>query len=326
MATTSTVTGAQAIAALLREAGINRVYALSGNQIMALFDAFIDADIDIIHVRHEAAAVHMADAAARLTGTPQVALVTAGPGHANAVSALFSALSSQSPVVMLSGHSPAKNPGLGHFQELDQATMARPVTKAAWTPSSADTLVETVGQALALSVSGTPGPVQVSLPVDLLEGEAAPCAIRWAPPSATEEDAVAEVKRLLTNAARPIIVAGPSACRGQYWQALTRLSARTGIAIVAAESPRGLKDPALGVYGQCLGQADVVILAAKEMDFTLGYGASPTIGETAVVVDIAPGERATKINEHASAGRIYQRLIGTPENLVEALDSGLPDA
>ena len=71
--------------------GVTRVFALSGNQIMSVFDACIDSGIELVHVRHEAAAVHMADAWGRLTGMPGVALLTAGPGHANALSAMYTA-------------------------------------------------------------------------------------------------------------------------------------------------------------------------------------------------------------------------------------------
>ena len=76
--------------------------------------------MSIIHTRHEAAAVHMADAWGRLTGEPGVALVTAGPGHLNAMSALYGALMAESPVVLLSGHAPLGQPGRGAFQEMDQ--------------------------------------------------------------------------------------------------------------------------------------------------------------------------------------------------------------
>ncbi len=83
---------------------------------MALYDTFIDAQIEIVHVRHEAAAVHMADGWARTTGEPGMALVTAGPGHANSVSALYTAKCCESPLVILSGHAPVLNNREGHFQ------------------------------------------------------------------------------------------------------------------------------------------------------------------------------------------------------------------
>src|SRR4029079_725922 len=117
----------------LKRLGCRRVFTLSGNHIMSIFDAALDAGLDLVHVRHEAAAVHMADAWGRLTGEPGIALVTGGPGHANAVGALYTALAPESPLVLLSGPAPLAELGRGAFQEMAQADLAAPVTKASWT-------------------------------------------------------------------------------------------------------------------------------------------------------------------------------------------------
>ena len=110
--------GAELLVDTLLRAGVRRLFSLSGNQIMPVYDACIDADISIVHVRHESAAVHMADAWAQITGELGVALVTAGPGFGNALSALFSARHSESPVLLLSGDSPVAADGNGAFQEM----------------------------------------------------------------------------------------------------------------------------------------------------------------------------------------------------------------
>src|SRR6185369_6173415 len=112
-----TIRGADLVVAALAERGVRQLFSLSGNQILPLYDATIGRDMRIIHTRHEAAAVHMADAWGRLGEEPGVALVTAGPGHLNALSALYGALMAESPVVMLSGHAPAGQAGRGAFQE-----------------------------------------------------------------------------------------------------------------------------------------------------------------------------------------------------------------
>src|SRR5689334_5426915 len=101
---TENLRGADIVMRSLARMGVARIFTLSGNHIMSLFDAAIEAKIELVHVRHEAAAVHMADAWGRLTGQPGVAMVTGGPGHANAVGALFAALGGESPLVLLSGH------------------------------------------------------------------------------------------------------------------------------------------------------------------------------------------------------------------------------
>ena len=107
--------GADALVRSLANAGVPHVFALSGNHVMCVFDAIRDARLKLVHTRHEAAAVHMADAWARITGEPGIALVTGGPGHANALSALYTALMAESPVVLLSGHASNDEAGLGAF-------------------------------------------------------------------------------------------------------------------------------------------------------------------------------------------------------------------
>ena len=96
-------------------------------------------------------------------------MVTGGQGHSNAVAALYTALASESPLVLLSGHAPLSELGRGAFQEMPQADLARPVTKASWTATAAATLGSDIARAFELAATGRPGPVHVSLPVDLLE-------------------------------------------------------------------------------------------------------------------------------------------------------------
>src|SRR6185503_3701831 len=170
MATTNA--GARVLVDTLRAAGIRRIFTLSGNHVMPVFDAALDAGVELIHVRHEAAAVHMADSWARLTGEPGIALVTGGPGHANAVGALYTAAMAESPVVLLSGHAPLSELGKGSFQEMEQAEIAAPLAKAAWTSRSAEGVAYDVRRALRIAASGRPGPVALSLPTDCLEGQA----------------------------------------------------------------------------------------------------------------------------------------------------------
>ena len=116
--------GADILARSLAGAGLTKVFALSGNHVMPVYDAAIEAKLDLVHVRHEGAAVHMADAWARITGTTGIALVTGGPGHANALGALYTALQGETPLVLLSGHAPLSELGKGAFQEMAQAEMA----------------------------------------------------------------------------------------------------------------------------------------------------------------------------------------------------------
>jgi acetolactate synthase I/II/III large subunit len=259
--------GADLLARSLAAAGARHLFALSGNHVMPVFDAALDAKLSIVHVRHEAAAVHMADAWGRLTGEPGIALVTGGPGHANAVGALYTALASESPLVLISGHAPLAELGKGAFQEMDQAALAAPVTKASWLARSADTLADDIVRAWREAKSGTPGPVHLSIPNDVLD---ATTDARM--PGIAEF--VVEVERRQNSfaigaARRPLIIAGPAAMREKASQ---ELEEATGVPVVGMESPRGVNDPSLGRLAKVLAQADLVLLLGKRVDFTLKFG------------------------------------------------------
>jgi len=270
--------GADLVAQGLARAGTRYVFALSGNHVMPVFDAALDAKLPIVHVRHEAAAVHMADAWARITGEVGVALVTGGPGHANAVSALYTALAAQSPVVLLSGHAPMTELGKGAFQEMAQAEMAAPACKASWTVRSARSLGEDLARALRVAKAGRPGPVHLSLPSDLLEGTAdgtLPDRKAFEPePHAPDPAGVEEILNSIRKAGKPLVIAGPMYASARGRAELRAFEEATRVPALVMESPRGVNDPSLGLLAEVLAAADVVLLAGKPPDFTLKFGAA----------------------------------------------------
>ena len=295
--------GADVVARSLKRLGCRRVFTLSGNHIMSIFDAALDADLDLVHVRHEAAAVHMADAFGRLTGEAGIAMVTGGPGHANAVGALYTALGAESPMVLLSGHAATWELGRGGFQELRQAEMAAPATKASWTASAAATLGRDIGEAIRIATSGRPGPVHLSLPSDLLEEKVASDAIAWparpaASGAALAEAAADQILSALASAERPIVIAGPQLSNASSRALLGRLEAATGTPAVVMESPRGTADATLGAFPDLIRRADLIVLLGKALDFTLKWATGPAFDPNVRLVAIDPEaglvERAAK--------------------------------
>lgn len=288
--------GADALVKTLAGAGVRRVFTLSGNHIMSVFDACVDQGISLVHTRHEAAAVHMADAWARLTGEVGVALVTGGPGHANAVSALYTAQMSESPVVLLSGQAPESERGLGAFQEMRQADMAAPVTKASWTSAGAAAVAGDACAAVGLALGGRPGPVHLSLPSDALEGPCEASRHAAAPPSVAVRapllaaDGAANVLAWLAGARRPLILCGPASLTASGRRAMARLEEHTGVAVIGMESPRGVNDPSLGAFPEVLAQADRILLLGKRLDFTLKFGRAPAIGARCEFVQLDPDD------------------------------------
>ena len=296
--------GADALVTTLQRAGIDTIYALSGNHIMPLFDALFESGIRLIHTRHEAACVHMADAHARLTGKPGVALVTGGPGHANAVGALYTAQMSESPVLLLSGHAPNDQLGMGSFQEMRQADMAAPVTKLSFTASSAASLAADVTRALRTAVGGRPGPVHLSLPTDLLEsvidasaqtnGASASSGSHAMTAAPTKAFGAADAMRSLlwlAAGARPLVLAGPCMLTASGRVHLQVLEDACGIPVIGMESPRGVNDPALGAFAQILAEADRVLLVGKKVDFTLKFGKAFAAACRCMQIDAEEGER-----------------------------------
>src|SRR5262245_17795185 len=206
--------GADALVHALTAAGVRRVFTLSGNHFMSVFDAALEAGITLVHTRHEAAAVFMADAWGRLTGEPGIALVTGGPGHANAVGALYTAAMAESPVVLLSGHAPNGQLGTGAFQEVRQADIAAPLTKLSFTSASADGIASDLATAIRTARTGRSGPVHLSLPTDCLDGETdgdgVPGADAFQPDPLPLDAGMADAMLTrLRQARRPVIMAGP---------------------------------------------------------------------------------------------------------------------
>ena len=280
----TTLRGADIVMRTLERAGHTTIFTLSGNHIMSLFDAAIDTRHRLVHTRHEAAAVHMADAWGRLTGEPGIAMVTGGPGHANAAAALITALGQESPMVLLSGHTETSQLGRGGFQELRQAEMAAPAAKASWTASSTATLAADVAKAIAIATSGRPGPVHLSLPSDLLDARLAEDAIDWpdagafrSPPIGLAEPAADAILALIAAAKRPFLLAGPQLANPSGRDLLARIEAATLVPTAIMESPRGFNDATLGAFADAIRQADLIVLLGKAFDFTLKFGEAPAI-------------------------------------------------
>ena len=320
--------GADLIIETLQAAGVQRLFTLSGNQIMPIFDACVGTDMRLIHTRHEAAAVHMADAWGRLTGEPGIALITAGPGLANALSALYVASMAESPLVLLSGHAPIGQLGRGAFQEMPQAEMAAHVTKASWTATDASELGKTIARAIRIAKGGRPGPVQVSLPADILE-EMLDASEYTMPessdfqPELTQADSqeVSQILDALSIASKPLILAGPAFARGEANDTVKALTDGIGVPSVAMESPRGINDPSLGAFAEVLSQADLIVLLGKKLDFMLQFGDAPAINPDCKFIHIDAEYAALAHTQKllGDSSRLSQTLLANPVSVAQQL-------
>ena len=337
----STLRGADIVVRTLERAGHTDIFTLSGNHIMSLFDAAIETKLSLMHVRHEAATVHMADSYGRLTGRPGIAWVTGGPGHANAVGALFTALGQETPMVLISGHTETDQLGRGGFQELRQVEMAAPVCKAAWMATNTATVGMDVAKAIRLSLSGRPGPVHLSLPSDILDAAVPEDSIVWpadadfAAPSVPLNDAAADaVLALLATAKRPLIIGAPLLATAKGRDLLRRLESNLSVPAILSEVPRGFNDASLGAYSSVAQRTDMVLLLGKALDFTLKFGGAPfaadcrfiAIDPDGAILDRAVHARGLAFGCVADTYPAGEALIARGEGLVRGDAAWLADA
>lgn len=317
--------GADALVESMLTAGISNIFTLSGNHIMPIFDAVYDQKIKLIHTRHEAAAVHMADAWTRLTGEIGIALVTGGPGHANAVSALYTAAMAESPVVLLSGHAPMNQLGMGAFQEMAQVDIAAPLTKASWVCKSVSELPTDFAKAVSIARSGKPGPVHISLPSDVLDNafdasQSMPSATDFEPiPMKADKQAIKEMIAALLKAKKPLVLTGPMMQSKAGRKILSGLEATLGIPVIGMESPRGIGDPCLGAFSEVLAQSDCVLLLSKKLDFTLKFGKAPNFHKDGVFFQIDPETSEIERTQRAVGSRLQLTTRADVHSAINAI-------
>ena len=346
MADNGTQRGADLVADALTAADVTTVFSLSGNQIMPIYDALFDTPVTIVHFRHENAAVFAAEAYAQATGDVGIALLTAGPGFANALSAMYSARMSETPVVILTGDAPLGQTGAGAFQEMAQTAAATTMCKASLRIEDAAKLGQQVSDAMRRAKSGRPGPVHLALPFDLVTADVSATSTAsssnsssernpYAAPSA-DDATVADILARLAAAERPLIIAGPRFCRAHIADDIARLVQATDIPVVGMESPRGLRDPRLGAFAEVLGKADLVLSLGKSFDFTTNFGKPPATAADCIIVQIdadagildrdkaALGDRLT-LSIHADPLSVAQQMTEAATTKVGAPDAWRQD-
>ncbi|WP_353201135.1 thiamine pyrophosphate-binding protein [Polynucleobacter sp.] len=322
--------GAEMVVSALEQAGVEKVFTLSGNHIMPIYNAIFDSNIELIHTRHEAAAVHMADAWARLTGKVGIALVTGGPGHANAISALYTTSMAESPVVLISGHAPLNQLGKGAFQEMAQATIAAPLTKASWTCQKIEDLGFDLAKAIRIAKSGRPGPTHLSLPSDVLES-ISPLNM----PMPTNEDFMVHSKAAkpseitailsaLASTKKPLIIVGPMMLSKTGKKQLALLEESLGIPVIGMESPRGIGDPSLGAFSEVLAESDCILLLGKKLDFTLKFGNAPGIKQECKFLQIDPEETEIERAKKMLGNRLQMACVSDTPSAINAMLSANP--
>lgn len=299
MSTTAThPTVAQVIAGHLVAQGVTRLYGLCGGHIQPMWDAAARAGIEIVDVRHEAGAVYMAQAENELTGRLGVAMVTAGPGLTNAVTAIANASVSRSSVLVLSGRPPRPQAGMAAMQDLPQAEIVAPLCRRVEQVVERHHVLPRLDAVISASLGdvGQTGPAYIDFPTDLLDETMHPAdadgrqyRARLAnriPPWPADVDAAAE---LIAVCRRPLVIGG-RAVRSAVPALQSFLAATGALYLDSGESrgalPAGHPASVPAMRGQVLGEADLVVTVGRRLDFQLAYGSPAVFSPSAAFLRI----------------------------------------
>ena len=221
---------------VLARAGVRRFYTVPGESFLEVLDAAErHPETSLVSTRHESGASFMAEADAKITGSPAVAMATRGVGASNLAIGVHTAMQDSTPMVVLLGQVETDYLGREAFQEVDLTAFYAPITKWATTVHRADRLPELVARAVRVATSGRPGPVMLALPADILGEEIEydePRLSRGRPRSTPDPEDVEDVARRLVAAKRPVVIAGGGARHSR--DALVRFAEAFGAGVFAA--------------------------------------------------------------------------------------------
>ncbi|GAB2676488.1 acetolactate synthase [Thalassiella azotivora] len=310
--------------------GVDTMFTLSGAHVFPMYDGAVNADpaMRLLDVRHEASAVFAAEAVGKLTRRPGLAVLTAGPGVTNGVSAITQAQFSGAPLVVVGGRAPQERRGTGALQELDHQPLLQLVAKLARTLPDAGGIASGVDEAFRAAGAPHRGPAFLDIPMDQLFARST--VARPVPsqpvPSVPDLDAVAAIAALLGQAHRPVLVLGSDVWMDGAEEAALRLVEDIGIPAVTNGMGRGVVPGGHPLHvtkarKAALGTCDLAIVIGTPLDFRLGYGVFGTNDGSppATVVHIADSQ--AQLSTHADlAGSAHGDLSMAIEGLHAALE------
>jgi acetolactate synthase I/II/III large subunit len=305
------LTGGELLANTLAAAGVKRVFALHGGHLDGFFKGCVEADIDLMDFRHEAAAGHAADAFARVTDGLGVCAITAGPGFTNALTAIANAWLDSSPVLFIIGAAPLREIETNPLQGgIDQVAAARPLAKWAISVPVTERIPDLTAMAIRKALTGRKGPVVLEVPIDVLHASVraslatAPCGLATRPTPAPSPLEARRFLELLAAARRPVVIAGFEAVSTRTGAALARFADAAKVPVFAKTQAMGLLGAAHPLDGGAAGnlaalpmlglpRPDLVILLGARLGLLLGGRSGSVVPHEARVIQV-----------HSDAGEI----------------------
>ncbi len=281
MADQKAITGADVVVETLEAHSVTHVFGVPGAKIDKVFDRLHDSTIQTVVCRHEQNAAFIAGAFGRMTGKAGIAIATSGPGVSNLVTGLATANSEGDPVVALGGAVAVADRLKSLHQTMDSVSVCKPVTKYSAEVDSPAATAEVLSSAFRAAESGRPGSAFVSLPMDVMIGDAQCRPIKlstFVEPGAAAESSLREAARLINSAESPVIFLGLMASKPNCADAIRRLLHTSSLAVVGTYQAAGaISRDDFQLYGGRVGQianqpADELLNSA-DVVITIGYDA-----------------------------------------------------
>ena len=279
MTSPSAKTGAQVVVDSLERQGVTHVFGIPGAKIDKVFDTLASSSIQTVVCRHEQNAAFIAGGIGRLTGRAGVAIATSGPGVSNLTTGLLTANSEGDPIVALGG-AVATSQSLKHIHQSFQAVSTfKTITKFSAEVSAPNSVAETIANAFLAAESDRPGAAFVSLPKDIMEGEADCEALTgFALPNfgPGSRDSLDEAARIIRGSERSVILLGLLASKPENAEAVRSFMRKTNIPAVGTFQAAGAVSADLlnnfaGRIGQLDNSPGDELLAAADVIITVGY-------------------------------------------------------
>jgi len=277
------LSGADMIVRSMIDQGVKHIFGYPGGSVLDIYDALHEkSDIEHVLVRHEQAAVHMADGYARATGDVGVVLVTSGPGATNAVTGIATAYMDSIPMVVFSGQVMSNLIGNDAFQECDMVGISRPVVKHSFLVKKPEDIPDIVKKAFYIASSGRPGPVVIDIPKDMLNPAETypykyPESIAMRSYNPTTQGHKGQIKRgikALLAAKKPVLYVGGGAIISDCGEQILKLAESLNIPVVNTLMGLGAFP---GSHKSCLGMLGMhgtyeANMAMHNSDLIFGIG------------------------------------------------------
>lgn len=321
--------------AVARAHGVDTMFTLSGAHVFPMYDGAVKAEqagnpMRLLDVRHEQTAAFAAEATGKLTRVPGLAVLTAGPGVTNGVSAIAQAKFAGSPMVVVGGRAPNNRWGTGALQEIDHLPIVESVSKHARTLPTADEVAAGFHDAFTAARSAHRGPAYVDVPMDEFfnvgSGVVPVVGQDAGRGAAPDTDAIDRIAGLLASAARPVVILGTDVWADRAEEAALRFVESTGVPAITNGMGRGVVPGGHELLvtkarGAALKGADLVVVVGTPLDFRLGYGVFGAEDSLAKVVHVA--DSPDQVSPHAQlAASVSGDLTSVFDGLLAALERG----